>query len=88
LSFVTISCDEPEQALAAASFIDKQGAPAPHYIKRAKNDDQFINELDPKWNGALPALFLFDRSGDKVRSFIGEMDMMQLKSSIENVLSK
>lgn len=88
LSFVTISCDEPEQALAAASFIDKQSAPTPHYIKRAKDDDKFINALDPKWSGALPALFLFDRSGDKVKSFIGETDMTELKSSIENVLSK
>ncbi|MBV9302638.1 MAG: TlpA family protein disulfide reductase [Acidobacteriaceae bacterium] len=85
-SFVTISCDEPEQAAAAISFLEKQSAPAPYYLKSAKNDDQFISAIDPKWSGALPALFLFDRTGQKVNSFIGETDIQQLKVSIDKLL--
>ena len=85
--FVTISCDEPEQMADAVSFVQKQGAPAPFYIKRAKYDDRFINAIHPKWSGALPALFLFDRTGQKVTSFVGETDMDELKASIERVLS-
>ena len=86
LNFVTVSCDQPEQGATAASFVEKQHAPTPHYLKNAKSDDAFINAIDPKWSGALPALFLFDRGGQKAASFIGETDMAQLKASIEKLL--
>ena len=86
LDFVTISCDEPEQETAAAQFVAAQNAPAPHYIRRAASDDAFINAIDPKWSGALPALFLFDRNGRQVQSFIGETDIKQLASSIDKLL--
>jgi thiol-disulfide isomerase/thioredoxin len=84
---VTISCDEPEQEVTAAQFVDQQGAPGPRYIRRAKGDDDFINAIDPKWSGALPALFLFDRQGKQVQSFIGETDMRQFETAIEKRLS-
>lgn len=84
--FVTVSCDEPEQEAEAAQFVAAQGAPPPRYIRRAKNDDDFINAIDPKWSGALPALYIFDRSGRQARSFIGETDMKQLSAYIEKLL--
>ena len=84
--FVTISCDEPEQSADALSFLTQHRAPGPYYLKRANNDDQFINAIDPKWSGALPALFLFDRNGRKANSFIGETDMKVLKASIQKLL--
>ena len=84
---VTISCDEPEQELAAAQFVDRQGAPAPHYVRHAKSDDDFINAIDSKWSGALPALFLFNREGKQVQEFIGETDEKVLETAINKVLS-
>jgi thiol-disulfide isomerase/thioredoxin len=87
LSFVTISCDEPEQEAQAAAFVQKQGASPPYYIRRAKDDDKFINAIDPKWSGALPALFLFDRSSRQALSFIGETDMKQLEETIKKLLA-
>lgn len=87
LSFVTISCDEPEQRAQALAFVEKQAAPRPYYIRQAKDDDQFINAIDPKWSGALPALFLFDRRGRQAQSFIGETDLRQLETTINRVLA-
>ena len=87
LDFATISCDEPEQETAAAAFIDKLAAPRPRYIKRPKDDDNFINAIDAKWSGALPALFLFDRRGRQAHSFIGETEIAQVEASIKNLLT-
>jgi thiol-disulfide isomerase/thioredoxin len=87
LDLVTISCDDPEAATQAANFVALEDAPLPRYIRRASNDDQFINGIDPKWSGALPALFLFDRSGSQVKSFIGETDMAQLEAALKKLLA-
>ena len=86
LGFVTISCDEPEQEPQAEAFVRKYGAPTPYYIRRANNDDQFINAIDAKWSGALPALFLFDRKSSQAYSFIGETDMKQVEGAIRKLL--
>ena len=87
VDFVTISCDEPEAEAQAASFVASRGAPTPRYIRRAADDDQFINAIDPKWSGALPALFVFERSGRQAKSFIGETDMAQLEATIRKLAS-
>ena len=86
LQLATVSCDEPEQEAGAVAFLDKNGAPAPHYVKRAANDDKFIDAIDPKWSGALPALFLYDRQGRLVRSFIGETEMAALEAAVKKLL--
>jgi thiol-disulfide isomerase/thioredoxin len=83
---ITISADEPEQKAAAEKFIQKFGVPGPAYLKQAADDDHFINAIDPKWSGALPALFLYDKSGHKVWSFIGETDMAALEAAIRKLL--
>ena len=83
---VTISADEPEQAAAAEKVLRKSGAPLPAFRKQALNDDRFINAIDPKWSGALPALFLYDRSGRKVTSFIGETEISVIEAAIQKLL--
>jgi thiol-disulfide isomerase/thioredoxin len=83
---VTVSCDEPEQEAGAAGFLEKNGAPLPRYIKRATSDEKFINSVDPHWSGALPALFLYDRQGRLVKSFIGATEMTALEAALRRVL--
>lgn len=86
LDFVTVSCDEPEQEGGAAVFLEKNGVPVPRYIKRAGNDEEFIDSIDPHWSGALPALFLYDRQGRLVKSFVGETGMAGLEAELRRVL--
>jgi thiol-disulfide isomerase/thioredoxin len=86
LELVTISADEPEQDAAAEKFLKRYPVRGILYRKEAKNDDQFINSIDTKWSGALPAVFLYDKAGRKVRSFIGATDMASLESAIRKLL--
>ena len=83
---VTVSADEPEQAAAARAFAESAKIPEPAYLRKAKDDDKFGAQIDPKWNGALPASFLYDRQGRKVRSFFGELDFAALEAAIGKTL--
>lgn len=86
LKLVTISCDEPEQEAGASAFLAKAGVAPPHYIKRVNDDDRFINSVDAKWSGALPALFLYDRQGRLVKSYVGETDLAALEAALRKLL--
>lgn len=87
LEIITISADEPETVNAAPKFLKSTGADVlPAYVKRAKDDDKFIGALDPKWQGALPALFLYDKTGKKVQAFFGETPMEKIEAAITKLL--
>jgi len=86
LVLVTISADEPEQEAAAAAFLEKTGVRRPAYIKRARNDEDFINAVDRAWSGALPALFLYDRQGRQAARFTGETDPAEVEAAIRKLL--
>lgn len=86
LELIAISADEPEDEKIAIDFLVKAGVGSPTYARRAKNDDKFINAIDPKWSGALPALILYDRSGKKVKSWIGESDLKVVQAEIKKLL--
>ena len=83
---ITVSADEPEQEQAAVDFLAKSGISGSGYLRRAKDDDKFIASVEPKWSGALPAMFLYDRQGKLVRSFLGETDMAIIEAAIQKLL--
>ena len=83
---VTISSDEPEQANDALKLLREDRVPEPFYIKNAENNDHFINSIDRKWSGALPALFLYDKSGKLQRTFVGEVEMKDVESAVRALL--
>ncbi len=86
LEIVAISADDQEHKAAAEKFIQMFRVDGPAYQKKADDDDRFINAIDPKWSGALPALFLYDKTGRKVKSFIGETDVAALERAIQKLL--
>ena len=86
LVLITVSADEPEREAEAVKFLDRNKVPSPRYLKRARDDDQFIRMVDAKWSGELPALILYDKSGKRVRAFYGETDMKALEAAITKLL--
>ena len=67
LRLVLVSADDEDQREHVAEFLGKAGAAgATAFIKHGA-DDAFVNGLDPKWTGALPASFLYDARGVKKR---------------------
>lgn len=85
-TLLTISADEPEQEAQALQFLAKNAVPPPFYLKKAKDDDKFINFIDPKWSGAVPALVLYDRTGKKVKFYVGETNLQEVEAAITKLL--
>lgn len=83
----TVSCDEPEDRAKAAQFLAKAGIDVNGaFWKQAIDDDKFITFVDKTWSGALPALYLYDRAGKRVGSFIGETGLAALEAAIQKLL--
>ncbi|HSR08967.1 MAG TPA: TlpA disulfide reductase family protein [Bryobacteraceae bacterium] len=84
---VMISADEAEQQSAAAKLLQDNRAEGANYLLRTADNDKFYPAVYAKWSsGELPALFLYDRSGKKVRSFFGETSIADLEAAITKLL--
>jgi thiol-disulfide isomerase/thioredoxin len=86
LDFVTVSADEPDKEPAAFQVLQQNAVAAPFYIKKATDDDKFYNLVDPEWSGEMPAMFIYDRSGKRVRSFLGETPVKDIEMAINKLL--
>jgi thiol-disulfide isomerase/thioredoxin len=83
VKLVLVSADEPEDEPKARQFLQSVGAAGTQYLKKAADDEKFINAVDPKWSGALPATFVYDRSGKRLKSFFGEVEIKQLEAAVQ-----
>jgi len=84
---VMISADETEQQTAAAKLLQDNRVEGATYLLKTADNDKFYPAVDAKWSsGELPALFLYDRSGKKVRSFFGETSIADLETAISKLL--
>ena len=86
LDFVTVSADEPDKEPAAFQVLQQNAVAGPFYIKKASDDDKFYNLVDPKWSGEMPAMFIYDRTGKRVRSFLGETPVKDIEAAITRLL--
>lgn len=86
LDFITVSADEAGKEPSALKVLMENSVAAPVYIKKVADDDVFYNSVDTKWSGEMPAMFIYDRSGKRVRSFLGETPMKDIEAAIQKLL--
>jgi len=87
LRLVLISADDDEQRSEVARVLGALGFDGPAFIKRG-NDMAFIDALDPKWKGALPATFMFDGRGAKKKSWLGSVTYDDLRRRVSGLLAR
>jgi thiol-disulfide isomerase/thioredoxin len=86
LSVVAISMDEPESVSAIEDFLKSQGARFGSYRHNFDDFAALINTINPRWGGAIPATFLYDRQGQLVSSWQGATKYAELESAVVPLL--
>lgn len=66
LVLIAASIDEPEDKQEVIDFARKQNVAFPIYLRKAGSVEKFIDPIDRKWSGAVPATYVFDRKGKLV----------------------
>jgi thiol-disulfide isomerase/thioredoxin len=80
-----VCADFPDERAAAEVFLRKQGVDFTTFFKTGE-DMAFIDGLDEKWSGALPASFLYDGKGRLLDSWIGKRDYATLEKKVLDAL--
>ncbi|MEW6335948.1 MAG: redoxin domain-containing protein [Acidobacteriota bacterium] len=85
LELILVSADFERQAATAQAFLREQGVDFPSLLKSG-DDMDFIEGLEPRWSGSLPATFVYDRSGRLVEYWEGMADYETLRGKVVPLL--
>jgi thiol-disulfide isomerase/thioredoxin len=85
LRLVLVSADASSAKKQVAKFLAERGVDFRTYLKTG-DDMLFIDGLDPKWDGTLPASVLFDGNGQKQRLWSGPITYETLKKETQSYL--
>ena len=89
LEFVTVSLDDmTELKTAVPKFLGSMKATMPAYLLNATDPEPAINLVDPRWQGDLPATFLYNEKGEMVYKHFGRVNPVELREAIEKVVKK
>jgi thiol-disulfide isomerase/thioredoxin len=89
VEMIFVSIDEPENIAGKVEpFLKAQGVVFRTYVKDVKDDEAFINSIDAKWTGAIPATFIYDASGVLVKNFIAQQKYEIFAEALRPLLPK
>ena len=87
VDIAAISVDYPDEVDSKIlPFLVSQHVPFKVYVANVKKDEDFINELNPSWSGAVPATFIFDANGKQRVFMFGQKTLKAFKAEIDSVL--
>ena len=88
LDFVTVSLDDVDKIKTdVPQFLDRMKATMPSYLLNVSDPEPAINAVDPRWQGDLPATFLYNVKGEVVYKHFGRVDPTELRAAIEKLVS-
>ena len=82
-----VSLDEDVDINLVRRFLARMNPAFSNFRKQPGRDETFINGVDVKWSGALPATFFYDRDGRMVASLVGEHQRPEFEKIIQQLLS-
>lgn len=89
LEFVTISLDDvADIKTEVPKFLDAMKATMPAYLLDVSDPEPVIDLVDRRWQGSLPATFLFNEKGEVVYRHIGRIKTEELRAAIEKAIKK
>ena len=89
LEFITISLDDAtEIKTSVPKFLGSMKATMPAYLLDVSDPEPAIDLVDPRWQGSLPATFLYNEKGELVWSHIGRVKPEELRAAIDKVIKK
>ena len=89
LDFVTVSLDDIDQIKTdVPKFLSSMKATMPAYLLNVTDPEPAINFIDKRWQGDLPATYLYNEKGEVVYKHIGRVNTAELREAIEKAVKK
>lgn len=89
VKFISYSADHPDGLDDRIIPVVKQTRITfPVYVVGGEQPDELVKAFDEKWQGSLPATFVYDAEGKKQKAWFRKISLEELKQAVEPLLPK
>ena len=88
VELIGISVDFPDEVESKIKpFLSSQNIEFNNYVNAEKDVEKFISNLNPDWDGTVPATFLFDLKGNQVKYFTGGKSFEEFEKVVADLIN-
>jgi len=84
-TFLSVSLDDPKRAPHVLDVLHQRAPNLTPFVARFDDPDKFIAFFSTEWEGAIPALFAYDRQGHLRGSVIGEIENADIRRMLADI---
>ncbi len=88
LHVIGISLDDDGEMILVRRFLAKNQPIFPNFRKRPGKEQEFINAVNRRWSGAIPASFFYASDGRQIGALVGEANRETYEAAIRSLLEK
>lgn len=80
---IAVSFDDPDdREQKVVPFLRQHRATFTTVIFAGEDPDEFIRNFDPSWSGAIPRIYLYARSGKRVKAWTGKQTFGTFRAAV------
>jgi len=84
-TFLSVSLDDPKRAAHVLDVLHRRAPNLTPFVARFDDPDKFIAFFSTEWEGAIPALFSYDRQGHLRGSIVGEIENADIRRMLADI---
>jgi len=84
-TFLSVSLDDPKRGAHVLDVLHRQAPSLTHFVAKLNDPDKFADLFSGEWDGSIPALFVYDRTGHLRASFVGQLENADIRRMLADI---
>lgn len=84
-TFLSMSLDAPKRGAHVLEVLHRQAPNLTRFVAKLEDGQKFAELFAGEWDGSIPALFVYDRSGKLRASFVGQLENADIRRMLADI---
>ncbi len=84
-TFLSVSLDDPKRGTHVLDVLHRQAPNLTRFLAKLDDPDKFAELFSGEWDGSIPALFVYDRTGHLRASFVGQLENADIRRMLADI---
>jgi thiol-disulfide isomerase/thioredoxin len=84
-AFLSVSLDDPRRAGHVLEVLRRRAPNLTRFVAKLDDPDKLAALFSGEWDGSIPALFVYDRTGHLRASFVGQLENADIRRMLADI---
>ena len=84
-TFLSVSLDDPRRGPHVLDVLHRRAPNLTRFMAKLDDPDKLAELFSGEWDGSIPALFVYDRTGHLRASFVGQLENADIRRMLADI---